>query len=376
MKKSGLIIVVLLLVACFPVGAQEEEATVRIGDIASLSGERDNHLIGYGLVVGLDGTGDSTRSQGTMQSIANMLKAFGVDVPSERVTARNAAAVMVTATLPPFTYPGDKIDVTVSSLGDARSLESGVLLMTPLRAGNDKVYAVAQGPVSTGTGGDNYLGRRTEPENVGNIPNGALVEEEVEFNWREEESLTFQIRGGSFANASRIAETINEHIPSEQDERIALAIDPGRVEVRIPEYAAQDVVDFVATIKALEVNVEMPTRVVINERTGTVVIGHNVRISTVAIAHRGLKVQVGQDPEVEVDTEEESDVFASLFGDPPDTMEDNSEEGESLVLMESGPTILDLVEALNAIGAEPDDIITILQAMKRAGALHAVLEIM
>lgn len=373
MKKSGLIIVVLLLVACLPVEAQEE-ATVQIGDIAALSGERDNHLIGYGLVVGLDGTGDSTRSQGTMQSIANMLKAFGVDVPSERVTARNAAAVMVTATLPPFTYPGDKIDVTVSSLGDARSLESGVLLMTPLRAGNDRVYAVAQGPVSTGTGGDNYLGRKTEPENVGNIPNGALVEEEVEFNWRGEESLTFQIRGGSFANASRIAETINEHIPSEQDEQIALAIDPGRVEVRIPEYAAQDVVDFVATIKALEVNVEMPTRVVINERTGTVVIGHNVRISTVAIAHRGLKVQVGQDPEVEVDTGEESDVFASLFGDPPET--DISEEGESLVLMESGPTILDLVEALNAIGAEPDDIIIILQAMKRAGALHAVLEIM
>ncbi len=375
MKTGILVMTVFLLFAGFSVSAQEEEATVRIGDIANLSGERDNHLIGYGLVVGLDGTGDSTRSQGTMQSIANMLKAFGVDVPTERVTARNAAAVMVTATLPPFTYPGDKIDVTVSSLGDARSLESGVLLMTPLRAGNEKVYAVAQGPISTGSGAGDSFSRRTDPENVGNIPNGALVEEEVDFNWREEESLTLQIRGGSFANASRIAATINEHIPSENDDNIASAIDPGRVEVLIPQYATDDVVDFVATIKSLEVDIEMPTRVVINERTGTVVIGHNVRISTVAVAHRGLTVQVGRDPELEVDTEEENENISSLFGDQPDSFEETFDE-ESVMVMESGPTILDLVEALNAIGAEADDIITILQAMKRAGALHAVLEIM
>lgn len=375
MKKIIFITVFFLLFAGFSALAQQEEATVEIGDIANLSGERDNHLIGYGLVVGLDGTGDSTRSQGTMQSIANMLKSFGVEVASERITARNAAAVMVTATLPPFTYPGDTIDVTVSSLGDARSLESGVLLMTPLRAGNEVVYAVAQGPVSTGGRDDNSLNRRTDPENVGQIPNGALVEREVDFKWREEDSFTLQVRGGSFANASRIAATINEHIPPEDDTDVASAMDPGRVEVRIPQYASDDVVNFVATIKSLEVEVEMPTRVVINERTGTVVIGHNVRISTVAIAHRGLKVQVGPDPEVEVDTGEDNEVFASLFGDHPDAVDDAYEE-EAMMLMESGPTILDLVEALNAIGAEADDIIAILQAMKRAGALHAILEIM
>jgi len=241
MKKIIFTTIFLLLFAGFSALAQQEEATVRIGDIANLSGERDNHLIGYGLVVGLDGTGDSARSQGTMQSIANMLKTFGVDVPSERVTARNAAAVTVTATLPPFTYPGDTIDVTVSSLGDARSLESGVLLMTPLRAGNEEVYAVAQGPVSTGGKDGNSLNRRTDPENVGHIPNGGLVEGEVDFNWREEESLTLQVRGGSFANASRIAAAINEHVPSEDETEVASAVDPGKVEVRIPQYAREGI---------------------------------------------------------------------------------------------------------------------------------------
>ncbi len=374
MMGKILIIAVLLLLAGFPAAAQEEDATVRIGDIASLSGERDNHLLGYGLVVGLDGSGDSTRSQSTMQSIANMLRGFGVDVPSNQVVARNAAAVMVTATLPPFTYPGEYIDVTVSSLGDARSLENGVLLMTPLRGGNQKVYAVAQGPVSTGSDSDSYMVRRQDPENVGHIPNGALVETEVEYNWRNEESLTLLIRGGSFANSSRIAATINEFIPSENEETVASAVDPGRVDISIPSYAQEDIVDFVATIKDLEVDVEMPARVVINERTGTVVIGHNVRISTVAVAHRGLTVQVGSDPEVEIDTEQEPGSLGD-FLDAPGESEAEPEE-EAVMVLERGPTILDLVEALNAIGAEADDIIIILQAMKRAGALHAILEIM
>ncbi len=373
MMGKILIIAVLLLLAGFPVVAQEEEATVRIGDIASLSGERDNHLLGYGLVVGLDGSGDSTRSQSTMQSIANMLRGFGVDVPSNQVVARNAAAVMVTATLPPFTYPGEYIDVTVSSLGDARSLENGVLLMTPLRGGNQKVYAVAQGPVSTGSESDSHLARRQDPENVAHIPNGALVETEVEYNWRNEESLTLLVRGGSFANSSRIAATINEFIPTENEETVASAVDPGRVEIRIPAYAEADLVDFVATIKDLEVDVEMPARVVINERTGTVVIGHNVRISTVAVAHRGLTVQVGSDPEVEIDTEQEAGTLGSFLDAPG---ESEADPEEAVMLLERGPTILDLVEALNAIGAEADDIIIILQAMKRAGALHAILEIM
>lgn len=366
MKRYGFLFILVLgaLLMVSPVMAQDNPL-VRVGDITSLEGARDNHLIGYGLVVGLEGTGDSTRSEATMQSIANMLRQFGVDVPQDLVRVRNAAAVIVTADLPPFTYPGERIDITASSLGDARSLKGGTLLMTPLRAGDGEVYAVAQGSLSTASASNNPFDRRNDTTtNVARIPNGALVEREVAYEWHNQSELTLRLQGDSFANANRIAEAINENIPTENGEDVARAIDPGRIRVEIPPYAQDNPVDYVTTLQSLEVEVEMPSRVVVNERTGTVVIGHGVRISTVAVAHDGLQVMInnGAAP----------DDWNNIFGDTAD----NGQGEGSMMVMESGSSVSELVEAMNALGAGPQDIIAILQAIKRAGALHGVLEIM
>ncbi len=363
MKKVGILIIAFLVLIGGRVYAQNDPH-VFIKDIAGLEGARDNHLVGYGIVVGLDGTGDSTRSQPTIQSITNMLARFGVDVPEGSLRLRNAAAVMITATLPPFTYPGERIDVLVSSLGDARSLAGGVLLLSPLRAGDGDVYAVAQGSVSLGGISTGRIGGESVQHNTtASIPGGALVEVEVAYAWHNEEEIKLRLRDASFATSSRLAQAINDALPVEEGVgEPAVALDAGRVLVRIPGYAKEHPVDFLAAIYNLEVEVDLPAKVVINERTGTVVIGHGVKISTVAVAHEGLRITIGG----EVGDRDPLDLFA--------TTQYNYEE-RNVAVMESGATVLDLVQGLNAIGAKPADIIAILLAIEKMGALHAVLEI-
>ncbi len=365
-KLIPIFILLFMSLNCF-VQAQESP-TVNVSDIATLEGIRDNQLVGYGLVMGLEGTGDSIRSQPTMQSIANMLENFGVHIPADALRVRNAAAVVVTATLPPFTYPGERIDVTVSSMGDARSLKGGVLLMTPLRAGDNQVYAVAQGSLSIGGVDDVWTSRDSvQHNNVANIPNGALVEREVAFNWHDNERIVLRIREASFNTSSQLAAAINENLPLEGEVQLANPIDPARVEVRIPDYARDNTVDFVATIYDLQIEMTAPARVIVNERTGTVVIGHNVRISPVAIAHEGIKIEITATNQDNEDDEEIMDIYSG-------SAEEMGEE--TVMVVEGGTTVMDLVQALNALGASPVEIIAILQAIDRAGALHGVLEIM
>lgn len=310
---------------------------VRIKDIARIEDARPNQLIGMGLVVGLNGTGDKTKL--TLQMMQNMLRYFDLSVIQRNMASRNVAAVMVTANLPPFAKPGMRIDVNVSSIGDARSLEGGYLLLTPLKGPDGNVYAVAQGPVSLGPAGSFPT--------VGVVPNGAIVERDVPVELSREGVLSIVLDDPDFTTARRIAESINGSFGN-----IAEAKDASKVEVRVPLSYRRNLVAFISEIEDLEVVPDAPAIVVINERTGTVVMGENVRISTVAIAHKNFSITVGTPTE----------------GAPPT-------QGYMMEFPEA-TTVGDVVKALNAVGATPKDIIAILQAMKKAGALHAELKSM
>lgn len=370
MRKAwlGLFCLVFLLLFSFPVCAE----VTRIKDITELEGVRGNQLIGYGLVVGLSGTGDSRNSLFTNQALSNVLEKFGISVDSELIRSRNVASVLVTAELPPFVQNGERIDCIVSSLGDAKSLQGGVLLLTPLKGVDGKVYAVAQGPVSiggfaAGTGGGNEV-QRNHPT-VGRIPNGAIVERTVETNFYDATRGTFTLllKNPDFVTASRIAQAINVEFGGDT----ARALDANRVEVRIPEHYRGRVSQLVALVGEIPVEPDMPARVVVNERTGTIVIGGNVRILPVALAHGNLTVtirtqyEVSQPPpfspgETVVVPQEEVTV---------------REQEARLFRVESGNTIDDLVRVLNALGVSPRDLIAILQALKEAGALQGELVI-
>ncbi|PRX35746.1 flagellar P-ring protein precursor FlgI [Orenia metallireducens] len=375
----------IILIICFLSGSvlaltpdQESlnDPLVRIKDITRIKGVRDNQLLGYGLVVGLNGTGDGNNSQFTVQSVANMLRNFGVIVDPEELGMDNVAAVMVTAKLPPFVHEGSEIDVTLSSIGDADSLQGGTLLMTPLYgpAGNE-VYAVAQGSVSIGGfnegGGGNQV--RQNHTTVGRVPNGALIEKEVPMSFTSNEHVTLVLANPNFATAQRISDVINGTFGyTPQGGYYAQAIDAGQVEIKVPNYYENKVVNFISRLEQLEVRPDTEAKVVINERTGTIVMGHNVRLSKVSVAHGNLTVTIATqenvsqpDPFTDGQTEvtEETDI-------------DVSEENSRLMVLPKGSSIADVVKGLNAVGASPRDIIAILQAIKQSGALHAELEIM
>lgn len=341
---------------------------VRIKDVARIDGVRDNQLKGYGLVVGLAKTGDTDKTIFTVQSIANMLKTFGVTVPAATIEVKNVAAVMVTATLPPFVRPGNTIDVTVSSLGDAKSLQGGTLLMTPLTAGNGAVYAVAQGPLSTGgfsvSAGGSAAGKNFST--VGRIPNGALVEREVPTTITDGTSLNLVLRQPDFTTASRVAKSINARFGN-----IAGARDAGTITVGLPGQYTGDVVGFVAALEDLLVTPDAVAKVVINERTGTIVMGGDVGISEVAIAHGNLQIRIQSGTEV---SQPPPFSHGSTVVTPTTNIQ-VEEPPASLMVLPSSANVGDVVKALNAVGATPRDIIAILQAMKSAGALYAELEI-
>jgi flagellar P-ring protein precursor FlgI len=363
----------------------------RIKDITSIKGIRPNQLFGYGLVIGLDGSGDKAGTDFTVQSLANMLEKMGIRVSAQDVKVKNVAAVMVNATLPPFARIGKKIDVIVSSIGDAKTLQGGTLLLTHLKGVDGKIYALAQGPISVGgfrIGGAAGGGVGKNHPTVGRISGGATVEREIPLLLKDRTELTILLNNPDFITAIRVAESIN----SEMGENIAKPIDSGTITIRIPDSFQDSVVPLLARVEGLEVIPDSLAKVIVNERTGTIVIGENVRVSTVAVAHGNLSIQIKETKQVSqplpfaprppregaTPTQMEGGVVVAPGGATVVTPESDvtvEEEKNRLLLVPEGRAIGDLVRALNAIGVTPRDLITILQAMKVAGALQGKLEI-
>lgn len=348
---------------------------VRIKDLGRIDGIRENMIVGYGIVTGLASSGDSPRSQATLQSVANTLREFGVTVTAAQLSSRNVAAVLVTATLPAFSRSGDRVDVNVSSLGDARSLVGGTLLMTPLYGPDRKVYALAQGAVSIGGYKYDQFGNMLQKNHptAGNIPEGALVENEVTAKIVNADGvIRVLLNQPDYTTASRIAAGINQQMNA----NIATARDAGRVEITLPESERPRLVDFVARVENIPVQPDQRARVVINERTGTVVSGGDVRLSRVAVTHGDLRVSIVTDYLVSqpngYNWRTGPGVRTAVV---PSTRIDAQEEPAASVSLPDGATVDELVATLNKIKTSTRDIITILQSIKRAGALHAELVI-
>jgi len=368
--KSAALLLVFFM--CFAAGAQ---ASTRLKEIARIEGARSNDIVGYGIVVGLAGTGDSPRSRATMQSVTNALTQFGVRVPVDDVNSRNVAAVIITATLPPFSQPGDQIDANVSSLGDARSLVGGTLLMAPLRAANDRVYALAQGQISVGGFQFDFNGNLVQKNHptVGVIPNGASIERgTVDELVSEAGTINLILDNPDFTTASRIKNALNELLGPQR----AMAVHAGKIVVKPPE-GMYDLVDLITSIENVELTPDQVARVVINERTGTVISGGNVSISDVTISHGAIRVAITTDYYV---SQPNLGYFNTGVGASgvrsvvvPDTEIDVQEDLAESIDLPSGTSIGDLVTALRQIRTSTRDVITILQGIKRAGALHAEL---
>lgn len=355
-------------VSMVPAPADAASAVTRIKDISKVQGVRSNQLVGYGLVVGLAKTGDSNKVKETVQSIGNMLKAFGVSIDTSSLKPDNVAAVMVTATLPPFSREGDTIDVTVSSIGDAKSIQGGTLVQTPLRAGNGEVYAVAQGPVSTGgfmaSGGGNTA-QKNFPT-VGLTPNGAIVEKSVEDDLGQDGRLSLSLANPDFTTASRMVQSINSQFGN-----IARASNPGRIDISIPAYYRGNVVGFIANLEDLPVVPDSVAKVVMNERTGTIVMGGNVSVDECAITQGGLSIHVTKNTNV---SQPDPLTYGSTIV-ANNTNVKVKDKPSSTIVLPATANVSDIVGALNAVGATPRDTISILQAMKASGALHAELEL-
>jgi len=313
----------------------------RLKDIASIRGVRENQLVGYGVVVGLKGTGDG-KTEFTAKSLGRMLDKLGIKLENQRVESKNAAAVIVTAQLPAFAKAGNPIDVTVSALGDASSLEGGVLLQTPLRAANEQVFAVAQGSISLGGGGKDVF------PTVGKIPNGAIIERDISTDFSSRRMFRLTLHNPDFLTAARVALSINNELGGQY----ASARDAATIDLMTPYSFEGRGVELLATVESIQVQPDQKARVVINERTGTVVVGENVKISKVALSHGNISVKVGSGS-------------------------DTKNQSESRVhLLDSGANVGELVQALNKLGVTPKDLISILQSIKAAGALHGELDLL
>lgn len=359
---TGLLVVV-------GIGWQGVSGAARLKDIAEINGVRKNQLVGYGLVVGLDGSGDGKKAAFTVQSMASMLEKMGVTIDQRNIKVKNVAAVMVTATLPAFAKKGNRIDVLVSSIGDAKNLQGGTLMLTPLKGIDGKIYAVAQGPVNTGgfgAGGTSSTVVKNFPT-VGRVLSGAIIEREVPNDFSNRDSLTFSLHNPDFNTASMVVDAINARFA----EPVARAEDAGTIEIRIPDRYRGNKVPLLASLNKLEVEPDNDARVVINERTGTVVMGAQVRISTIAIAHGNLSVVVRENVNVSQPLPfSDGRTVAS-----PSTQINVQEDANQLVVVPKGVSIGDVVNALNALGVTPRDLIAIFQAIKAAGALQADLEV-
>lgn len=364
--------------------------SARIKDIATIGGIRPNQLFGYGLVIGLNGTGDKSGTNFTLQGLVNMLEHMGIRVSARDIKVSNVAAVMVSATLPPFARVGKKIDVTLSSIGDAKSLLGGTLLLSSLKGVDGKVYALAQGALSIGgfsAGGAAGGGVTKNHPTVGRITGGATVEREIPLSLDDKTELTLILNHPDFVTATRIAQAINRRF----EQPLAHPMDSGTLKVRIPQAFRKRVVLLLAQLGELGVTPDSVAKVIVNEKTGTVVIGENVRIQKVAVAHGNLSIQIEESrivsqpapfapaaPGGAAPVQTGEGVVVAPGGSTivtPSSEVRVEEENNRLLLIPKGNTIGELVKALNAIGVTPRDLITILQAMKAAGALQAELEI-
>jgi len=360
----------LLLTLCLCIAPLPTQAE-RIKDLTHIEGVRGNALVGYGLVVGLNGTGDSgTSSPFTINSITALLERLGVNVRADitKMKPKNIAAVMVTAELPAFARPGAQLDVTVSSIGDAKSLRGGTLLVTPLLGGDGKPYAVAQGGISiggfavAGKGGSTTKGHPT----AGRVPNGARVEKAAPRGLHaDQDHITLSLRNPDFTTAANMQNAINAKL----GKGMALAMDAGTVKVWNPEGNA---IALIGQVEQIDVAIDHPAVVIVDERTGTIVMGQEVRIDTVAVAHGNITVSVSENPEVSQ---------PSAFGGGQTTTVDRTsigvqEDDAKLVVLPKQVSLSKLVAALNAVGATPSDLMAVLQAIKAAGALHAELRTM
>jgi flagellar P-ring protein precursor FlgI len=344
----------------------------RVKDLTLVEGGRDNQLVGYGLVVGLAGDGDSN-AVSTLRAISNLLQRHGLTVNSSDIKAKNVAAVMITADIAAFLKPGARIDVTVAAMGDAKSLQGGVLLQTPMLGGDGRTYAVAQGPVAIGgfVGGTGGAGGATVQKNhptVGSISNGAIIEREIEAEFIHENSLRLLLHNPDFTSAARMADAINQRFPASG----ATAIDAATVKVGLPgEYAGRDVA-FLADLGTVEVQPDTLARIVINERTGTIVATSTVRLSQVAIAHGSLTITVTSN--IGVSQPNAFNNSGSTVAVPSTQTAVNEGKGGFTVLQES-PSIERLAAALNSLGVSTRDMMAIFQSLKRSGALQAELVI-
>ncbi|PWE17559.1 flagellar biosynthesis protein FlgA [Marinicauda salina] len=347
-------------------------ANPRIKDIADVEGVRENQLVGYGLVVGLDGTGDTLRNTAfTRQALDSMLERFNVNIRDSDLRTGNVAAVIVTAQLPPFAMQGTRIDVTVSALGDAESLQGGVLVATPLVDANGDVYAVGQGSVAVGgfeAQGDAASITRGVPT-TGRIANGALIERELDWDIARQSDIRLSLRNPDFTTARRMAETINAFIGP----GAASANNPSTVALSLPQSYSGDMVSLIAEIEQLRVEADMRARVVIDESTGTIVMGEDVRVSTVAIAQGGLTITVSESPQVSQPTPFSETGETVVV---PRTDITAEEDLAQLGVLEGTVSLRELVDGLNALGVSPRDMITILQTIKAAGALQAEIEVL
>ena len=363
----ALFLVTAMALAGFPADAF---AGSRIKDIVDVEGVRENMLVGYGLVVGLNGTGDSMRnSPFTQQSLTGMLERLGVNVRGQDLETKNVAAVMVTATLPPFATQGSRIDVSVSALGDSKSLLGGTLLVTPLLGADSEVYAVSQGPVATGgfsASGDATSVTKNVPT-AGRISSGAIVEREIQFSLADMHTVRLSLRNPDFTTARRIAQAINAHMGGEP----ATAIDPANVGIVVPPNS--NVVNLITDIEQLQVLPDEVAKVVINEASGVIVMGEKVRISTVAIAQGNLTVRVTETPQVSQPAPFSESGETTVV--PRTQVAVDEQSGHKIAVLPEGVTLQQLVESLNALGVGPRDIISILQAIKAAGALQAEIEV-
>ena len=359
----------LAVVACLMLAAGPALPAARIKDVASVQSGRENQLIGYGLVVGLQGTGDSMRAAPfTEQSMRAMLQNLGISMVGNQTRAKNIAAVLVTANLPPFASPGSRIDVTVGSLGDASSLRGGTLVMTSLSGADGQIYAVAQGSVvvtginASGDAASVQQGVTT----AGRVPNGAIIERELPSRFKDASDLVLQLRNPDFSTSVGMADAINRYAAAQYGGPIAESRDSQAVHVAKPRMA--DLTRLMADIENLVIETDAPARVVINERTGTIVIGQDVRISPVAVSYGTLTVQVTEMPEVV----QPAPFSRGVTAEEPRTDILVQQEGGNVAMLD-GSSLRSLVGGLNSIGVKPDGIISILQSIKTAGALQAEL---
>ena len=361
-------LVILGTAAALLCGAGVPSRAERIKDLAAFEGVRENQLIGYGLVTGIEGKGDTLFA--TQETIVNMLQRMGIIVKPNDIKSKNVAMVMVTATLPPFPRPGTRIDVTVSALGDAKTLQGGTLMLTPLKGPDGKVYALGQGAISVGgfVGGEGGTKVVKNHTTVGRVPRGGIVEKDPPFSLGKGDELRLFLHRQDFTNASRIAEKINGLLPAVR----SLAMDSATVMLQVPAEYRGRLPEFISFVEAIDVSVDMPARVTVNERTGTVVIGENVRISPVAIAHGNLTIEIKTELQVSQPLP-----FAPVKAETvvvPKT-EVTANEPKAFLTEVSGVTLGEIVKGLNSLGVTPRDLIAILQALRSSGALRAELEI-